>query len=192
MEFSLAVLVSAFLGYYIFKYRKELNIVKGSVTDLLSTNDEMKKTLLVGLYHRYKKTEEEKEENPLEFEHFVAQIMEGYFDSVTHVTGGSNDFGVDIEETREDGLYLGQVKCYAEHNLVGYEPIAIIHSQMIKQNAKGGYVVTSSSFTPNARKYIEGLNIKLIDGNQLIDYWAKSLEKKKENFRTVEPEVISS
>jgi restriction system protein len=186
----LTILITALLGYYIFKYKKELTFEKGRVTDLLSTNDEMKKTLLVGLYHRFKISEEEKEENPWLFEQFVSQIMQDYYDSNTYVTQASNDFGVDIEETREDGLYLGQVKCYAEHNFVGYEPIAIIHSQMVKQNAKGGYVVTTSSYTQNARSYAAGLNIELIDGKELVDLWVKGLEKKKGNLvGLTEPEI---
>jgi restriction system protein len=71
---------------------------------------------------------------------------------------------------------LGQVKCYKPENPVGFEPIAIIHSQMIKQKALGGFVVTTSYFTPNAIKYSEELNINLIDGQRLIDMWTQGVE----------------
>ncbi|NOU99105.1 restriction endonuclease [Paenibacillus planticolens] len=75
-------------------------------------------------------------------------------------------------------ITVGQIKCNADNNPVSFDPIAIIHSQMIKQNAKGGYVITTSTFTLNAKVYAEGLNIKLIEGRELIDLWVRSLEHK--------------
>jgi restriction system protein len=100
-----------------------------------------------------------------------------YYGGQAFVTGGSGDYGVDIEHNQQNGKYLGQVKCYAPDHLVPYEPIAIIHSQMNRQQAKGGYVVTTSDFTVHARKYAEGLNIMLINGPQLVALWLKGLEK---------------
>jgi restriction system protein len=186
VNLMLVLLVAGILGYYILKYKKELLFERTRVTDLIQTNGEMKSTLLLGLYHRFKKSEEEKEENPWDFERFVAKIMSEIHESDAYVTAGSNDFGVDIEERRDDGLYLGQVKCYAPHNLVGFEPIAIIHSQMVKQGAKGGYIVTTSGYTENAIHYAQGLGIQLVTGPELIEYWVKVLDKKVTDVQQVE------
>lgn len=46
---------------------------------------------------------------------------------------------------------------------------------MVKQNAKGGYVVTTSDL-PSAKKYAEDLNIELVNGVQLVTYWLESME----------------
>ena len=62
----------------------------------------------------------------------------------------------------------------------GFGPIAIIHSQMVKQGAVGGYVVTTSDFTANARNYAQGLNMDLINGRQLVELWLEFLERKRE------------
>jgi restriction system protein len=103
--------------------------------------------------------------------------MNGYYGGTATVTQSSGDYGVDIELTREDGLYLGQVKCY--YYDLSYEPIALIHSQMAKQGAAGGFVVTTGSFTENALTYwhelkSQGVNIELIDGQTLVKYWVES------------------
>jgi restriction system protein len=71
--------------------------------------------------------------------------------------------------TREDGLYLGQVKCY--YYDLSYEPIALVHSQIEKQGAAGGFVVTTGSFTENALTYWHELKI---DGQTLVKYWVES------------------
>lgn len=72
-------------------------------------------------------------------------------------------------------------------NLVGFGPIAIIHSQMVKQDAIGGYVITTSDFTSNARNYAEGLDIDLINGTQLVELWLEHLETKSERVIVLNP-----
>jgi restriction system protein len=146
----------------------------------------MHQTIAIGLYHRFKKSEEDSTETPWDFEKFVANIMVDYLGGEATITQGSGDFGVDIEHRRDNGLYLGQVKCY--NHPVGYEPIAIIHSQMVKQGAKGGFVVTTSTFTDNAIAYAEDLNIELIDGEKLVEYWAASKQVVSKSYlEIVEP-----
>lgn len=113
--------------------------------------------------------------------------MSSVRDGNIHVTKSSGDFGIDIEEQTEEGLYLGQVKCYNDMNLVGFGPIATIHSQMVKQGAVGGYVVTTSDYTSNARNYAEGLDIDLINGSQLVELWLEHLETKSERVTALSP-----
>ncbi|MCM3629192.1 restriction endonuclease [Paenibacillus glycanilyticus] len=188
---SLSAAVIVYLMYLYFKQKKLLELVQMSAVEAFASNNEMKETLRIGLYNRFRKDPElDKDEDPLLFEHFVARIMTSVRDGSTHVTKSSGDYGIDIEEQTDNGLYLGQVKCYNDMNPVGYEPIAIVHSQMIKQGAKGGYVVTTSKFTSHAIAYAEGLNIELIDGNHLVELWLQHLEAKREHFAELTPIVL--
>jgi restriction system protein len=147
---------------------------------------EMKKTLAMGLYMRFCKENNNDgkqkkyskiyiKQDPLQFETFCAQVMENFYGGSTWVSPASGDFGVDFEHRREDGLYLGQVKCY-EGDLP-YDPIAKLHSNMVKSGAVGGYVITTGSFSDNARKFAEGLNIELIDGVKLVECWLDGLKQ---------------
>lgn len=178
--------------YYFVKYRREYNSLRRIRLDILQTSRDMYHTMAIGIYQRFRQPAEgeAKEDNPLDFENFVARIMVNCFGGQAYVTGGTGDFGVDIEHSREAGLYLGQVKCYAPGHMLSYEPIAIIHSQIVKQQAKGGYVVTTSDFTTGAKKYVDGLNITLINGSQLVELWLQGLAKqaKPYNFQKAKPE----
>lgn len=169
--------------YWVREYRKKTARLETVIQGLTDCNIEMKKTLLAGIIKRfgYVQTSEE-EETPLDFERFVAKILRINYGGKTSVTRASGDFGVDIEHHRGKNLHLGQVKCYIEDNPVGYEPVAIIHSQMVKQGAAGGFVVTTSDFTGNAKKYAEDLNIQLIDGSMLVELWTYSLAKNKQKL----------
>lgn len=167
-----------YLVFCIYKYNKRTTHLNEVINNMIRQDSDIKKTLLIGLYHQYNCNG--KDENPWDFERFTAKIMEKHYKGLSYVTAASNDFGVDIELKTNDGIYLGQVKCYDQDNKVGFEPIAIIHSQMIKQKAKRGFVVTTSQFTNSAKSYVEGLNIDLIDGMELIEIWAKSLQVDKE------------
>ena len=146
----------------------------------MKTDEEIKQTPLIGLYHRFNKdigSLEGEDSNPYEFESFVAQVMEKKYGGNAFVIQRSGDYGVDIEHDREDGRYLGQVKCYSDS--IKFDPIALIHSNMVKEEATGGFVVTTSHFTEPAKKYNNGSNIELIDGMKLIDYWLQSLQKQE-------------
>lgn len=182
---GLAGVVICFFLYRDYKHRQMINSYRAHAFEAFTSHEEMKETLRIGLYNRFKREEEsDKEEDPLLFEHFVADVMGSVRGGRTFVTKGSGDYGVDIEEQADRGLYLGQVKCYKDP--IGYEPIAIIHSQMMKQNAVGGYVVTTSQFTPNAYAYAKGLNIDLINGNQLVELWLEYLEETRESAQELQ------
>ncbi|SFE17756.1 restriction system protein [Paenibacillus catalpae] len=188
---SLSVVVIFYLVYLYFKQKKLLERIQMSAVEAFASHNEMKETLRIGLYNRFRREPDlDKDDDPLLFEHFVARIMTTVRGGSTNVTRSSGDYGIDLEEHSDKGLYLGQVKCYNDMNPVGYEPIAIVHSQMIKQGAIGGYVVTTSRFTSNAIAYSEGLNIELINGNQLVELWLQHLEMKREHFAELTPIVV--
>lgn len=167
------------IGVLVYQWRKGNNKLEEEALRMIVIADEFKKTLALGLYQRFCQEVEEKKysttylkSNPLDFEHFVADVLRHRYGFEAFVTKSSGDFGVDIEHGVGDGKVLGQVKCYRED--MGFQPIAILHSNMVKQNASKGYVVSTAGFNENACSYVEGLNIDLINGMELVEMWINS------------------
>ena len=80
------------------------------------------------------------------------------------------------------GLQIVQVKCYAPHNRVDFEHIAILHSQMVNQNADAALVITTSSFSQDEIKYADEVNVRLMDGQKFLDMWLQSISKSAEEI----------
>lgn len=190
-------LLGSFIHFQLNK--RKTNYQTSLLTRHIDTSDELKKTLAMGLYLRFRKEKEEytpviKEhstfikEDPLRFEEFVANTIQAARGGETWVTPSTGDYGVDFEHETEDGKFLGQVKCKKDD--MDFEAIAILHSNMVKQEAKGGYVITTSSFTTPAKAYAKSLNIELIDGVQLVDLWLKGLEDTEKEIKTLIPDRI--
>lgn len=68
------------------------------------------------------------------------------------------------------------MKC--ELNNINYVPVAVLHSQMVKQGAVGGYVISVRDFEQSAKKHVEGINIQLINGKELVNMWLHPVYKK--------------
>jgi restriction system protein len=172
----------------IYQWKRSKFYYEEQANKTLVVVDEFKKTIALGLYQRFCKEVEEKKysttflkSDPLDFEYFIADVLKHRYGFEAFVTKSSGDFGVDIEHGVGQGKVLGQVKCYRED--MGFEPIAIIHSNMVKQHASKGYVVSTAGFSDNARSYAEGLNIDLIDGMDLVELW---INYKSPIIRTIE------
>lgn len=179
LTFVALLAVLGFGLYWVKEFRNKTNALNSMLASLAECSTEMKRTLLSGLISRFSYTNTETDETPLDFDRFVAKIFRMYYGGKTSVTRTSSDFGVAIEHRRSGKLHLGQVKCCAQENKVGFEPIAIIHSQMVKQGAAGGFVVTTSDFSANAKAYAENLGIELINGTTLTEMWAATLKAEK-------------
>ncbi len=174
--------------YWVKEYRDKARHLNSVIASLTDCNGEMKRTLLNGLVTRFSRTDTDNDEISLDFERFVAKLWRMHYGGKTSVTRANADFGVDIEYREGENLYLGQVKCYSPENKVNFEPLAVIHSQMVKQGAKGGFVVTTSDFTANAKKYAQDLGLELVNGPQLIELWASALKTEKQNKRQPRPQ----
>jgi uncharacterized C2H2 Zn-finger protein len=114
--------------------------------------------------------------NEYEFEHFVADLLEQY-GWKTSVTSGSNDRGVDIiaEKTEPfQQMYFIQAKCWKKNNTVGGPDIRQ-YSTLRRQQSEvdAVVVVTTSSFSRQAKQEGTDLNVKLIDGSDLYDIIAE-------------------
>lgn len=185
------ILLLIIIGGLIWYIKKRGEQEAAIIARKIETSLELKRTMAMGLYYRFnfpyskndnqeivfdKSTEIFIKQLPFQFEDFVVPIMKSQYGGNAFVTVKTGDYGVDFEHEREDGLYLGQVKAYKDN--LDYTPIALIHSNMVKRGAKGGYVVTTSDFSPAAKKYAKGLNIELIDGVKLVTYWLEAMDNK--------------
>jgi restriction system protein len=188
----LILMILPILGYYIYKYRQSFKGYQTLRAHQIRMTTNNLKTIALGLHQRFnnKRDQESKKylnpnytEDDKDFEYFVADIYCSLHGGSTYVVGGPGDQGVDIEHEKEDGIYLGQVKCYnPKTNFVDYDVIAILHSNMIKRGAVGGFVVTTSSYKQSAIEYAKGLNIELIDGVQLVKDWTNAWETKSLSY----------
>lgn len=182
------ILIGSFIHFRLTKRKN--NYQSSLLAQLINTSEEIKATLAMGLYIRFKAENTENtttysssfmKEDPLMFEHFIADLFEKARGGSSWVSPSSEDFGVDFEHRTKEGLFLGQVKCY--RNDVAFDPIALIHSNIEKTGAEGGYVITTSSFTSAARQYAEGLSIELIDGVKLVELWLCGLENTEQKIK---------
>ncbi|MGD6849609.1 restriction endonuclease [Rossellomorea aquimaris] len=188
------ILAAAFVKFY--SHKKNTDYQTELLAHHIDKSEEMKRTLAMGLYMRFRKESEDEKnlsssylkQDPIMFESFVAEIIERAKGGSTWVSPPVGDFGVDFEHTTEDGLYLGQVKCYRGD--LPFEAIALIHSNMVKRGAVGGYVITTGAFTPGAREYALGLDVELIEGVQLVELWLKGLENAEEEIKDIIPSYV--
>lgn len=76
--------------------------------------------------------------------------------------------GVDLELTKDGRRYLVQCKHWRVQS-VGVTVIRELNGVVAARGASGGFVVTSGTFTPEARAFAVSCPIELIDGEQLED-----------------------
>lgn len=81
-------------------------------------------------------------------------------------TPNGPDGGIDIRLIKEQALYLVQCKHW-KRSRVGVKIVRELYGVMSAENATGGYVVTSGGFTADAKKFVSGKNISLVDGDEL-------------------------
>lgn len=207
-EVAVAVLlIGAYIHFQRAKRRNRYEL--DLINQHLYSSEEVKWTLAMGLYLRFKQEEEldttaeqidEQQissyteafikEDPLIFEDFVADIFEKAKGGETDVLPSKQDFGIDFKHKTEDGLYLGQVKCLKDD--VDFEPIALLHSNMVKKSAVGGYVITTSAFTETAKEYAEDVDIELINGKKLVELWMEALQSNEEELKKVLPNAYGA
>jgi len=110
--------------------------------------------------------------DPYEFEHFIAELWErkGW---KTEVSAAGADKGVDIvarKSTPYDQLLLIQAKRYGSRTTVGSPDIQQYASLRHQYNGVDKVlIVTTNDFTSQAREMADRLNVKLIDGDGLVE-----------------------
>jgi hypothetical protein len=110
--------------------------------------------------------------DPYEFEHFVADLWERIGWETT-VSTASADKGVDITARKSEPyeqLLLIQAKRYGPNTTVGSPDVqqyASLRQQF--ENVDKVLIVTTNGYSRQAREIAENLNVKLIDGDGLVE-----------------------
>ncbi len=102
-----------------------------------------------------------------EFEMLVGEAfrLNGY--SVVETGGGGADGGIDLVLSKGNEKFLVQCKQWKAYR-VGVVVVRELYGVMAAKGAAGGFVVTSGRFTEDAKAFVEGRNLKLLDGETLF------------------------
>lgn len=101
-----------------------------------------------------------------EFEQLVGELFRQQGYQVTETGGGGADGGIDLILRRDGETLLVQCKQWKALK-VGVQVVRELYGVMAAEQAHGGFVVTSGSFTEEAHSFAEGLAIHLIEGPEL-------------------------
>ena len=101
-----------------------------------------------------------------DFEGLVAECyrQQGY--RVVERGGDGPDGGVDLELYMASDKYLVQCKQW-KSSKVGVATVRELYGVMTAERAIGGFVVTSGTFTDDAKAFADGRSIKLVDARKL-------------------------
>jgi restriction system protein len=101
-----------------------------------------------------------------QFESFVGEGFRRRGFQITDRGGAGPDGGVDLSLSRGRERFLVQCKQWRAQK-VGVAVVRELYGVMAAEHVVGGYVVTSGSFSKEAKEFAAGRNIELIDGNGL-------------------------
>lgn len=104
-----------------------------------------------------------------QFEILVGEALRQKGYRVTETGGGGADGGVDLVLTKNGEKFLVQCKQWRAFK-VGVSVVRELYGVMAAKGAPGGFVVTSGSFTSEAKAFAHGRNITLVDGQELAKW----------------------
>ena len=101
------------------------------------------------------------------FEEFIEAYYRRQGFRVQRQLEKGSDGGVDVRITNDqDERFLVQCKHWRDSR-VGVKTVRELLWIVTAERATGGIVITSSSFTHEARNFAKGVRIELVDGDQL-------------------------
>ncbi|HSH02461.1 MAG TPA: restriction endonuclease [Anaerolineae bacterium] len=105
--------------------------------------------------------------DPIEFEHFAGWLykQKGY---QVYTTSASGDEGIDLTLKRWGRTTLVQCKRYKGN--VGQPIVRDLYGAMQHTNALEGHLVTTGTISRQAEEWAYGKQIRLIDGQDLVDW----------------------
>lgn len=109
-----------------------------------------------------------------DFEHIVRELFAKLFSSragaEVHVTRASRDYGVDALIFDPDPIHGGKFVIQAKRyvNTVDVAAIRDLFGTVQNEGANRGYIVTTSSYGPEAHAFAKGKPLTLIDGTHLL------------------------
>ena len=120
-----------------------------------------------------------------EFEMLIGEMFRNQGFGVKETTKGA-DGGVDLELRKAGELSLVQCKQWRATK-VGVSVVRELFGVMAARAAVHGYVVTTGGFTSEARKFAQGRNITLIDG-QVVEREIRRQAKSNSNVASIKGE----
>lgn len=119
-----------------------------------------------------------------QFEQLVGAIFREQGYQVEERGLGGPDGGVDLVLLKDGEKYLVQCKHWRSLK-VGVPVTRELYGAMAAEGAVGGFVATTGQFTADAKRFVEGRNIQLIDGQQL----SRPLKKKSVDNTRIQPKM---
>lgn len=101
-----------------------------------------------------------------DFERLIGEYYRRKGYQVVREGGNGPDGGVDLTLTRGGETYLVQCKQWRAYK-VGVQPVREFYGVMSARGVAGGQFVTAGEFTDEAKAFVKGLNVELIDGHRL-------------------------
>jgi len=102
-----------------------------------------------------------------EFEELVGEAYRRKGYAVTELGGGGPDGGVDLELRKNGETLLVQCKHYRMRK-VGVKIVRELYGVVASENATGGVVITSGTFTREAIDFARGKTVELVNGKKLL------------------------
>jgi restriction system protein len=102
-----------------------------------------------------------------EFEQMTGEWFRRQGYAITEVGGAGPDGGIDLVLHKNGEKFLVQCKQWRSIK-VGVGVVRELYGVMAAEKVAGGFVVTSGSFTEDAKKFAQGRNVELLDGSMLI------------------------
>lgn len=113
---------------------------------------------------------------PWRFEKEIANMF-NRFGYNAKAVGKSHDGGIDVTAKKDGKKYFIQCKKYLTSK-AGVDEVRAFYGVVSKHNADGGFFITTNEFTEAAiEEFKNDKKIKLIDKEELIKYFKKSLKK---------------
>lgn len=107
-----------------------------------------------------------------EFEELVGEAYRRKGYAVTETGGGGADGGVDLV-LRKGGVKL-LVQCkHWKMDKVGVKVVRELYGVVAAEDASGGVVISSGTFTQEARDFAKGKTLDLLDGSELLNLITK-------------------
>ncbi|TSK07490.1 MAG: restriction endonuclease [Geobacter sp.] len=101
-----------------------------------------------------------------EFETLVAEHFKRKGFEAAREGGSGPDGGIDLVLHKGREKHLVQCKQWKAYK-ASVQPVREFYGVMAAAGAAGGYFVTSGTFTEDAKAFVKGLNLELIDGQKL-------------------------
>ncbi len=103
-----------------------------------------------------------------DFERLVGEIYRRQGYRVIETGGGGADGGIDLKLVKDGEVWLVQCKRWRREP-VGVKVVRELHGVVAAEQATGSIIITTSTFTTDAKAFARGNPIKLIAGDELLN-----------------------